>query len=318
MWYDNDDILNGKLKPYKFTRHVWGVVSSPYIACRSIREIAKENPTNASNPTLHAIQHCMYMDDLLVSTDTLEEAETIATESINLLASRGFQLVKWTANQAAKSVLANVDKNKLASSVRTIDLKKDEDPLPQFKAVGCIWNGEQDTLKVEFGFHLLDKYTRRVMLSQISQQYDPLGYTAPFLLKGRLILQQLAVDQLSWDEPVPAKHERAWKDWSQTLLKLKEISIPRWYFANAPQVKVTVETLYELHAFSDASMEAYGSVIYLRRIIDNHAHAAFVYGKSRVILIHQQNWPIARKELVAAVMSAELMASAAKALGLRH
>ena len=318
LWYDNDDILNGKLKPYKFTRHVWGVVSSPYIACRSIREITKENPTNASNPTLHAIQHCMYMDDLLVSTDTLEEAETIATESINLLASRGFQLVKWTANQAAKSVLANVDKNKLASSVRTIDLKKDEDPLPQFKAVGCIWNVEQDTLKVEFGFHLLDKYTRRVMLSQISQQYDPLGYTAPFLLKGRLILQQLAVDQLSWDEPVPAKHERAWKDWSQTLLKLKEISIPRWYFANAPQVKVTVETLYELHAFSDASMEAYGSVIYLRRIIDNHAHAAFVYGKSRVILIHQQNWPIARKELVAAVMSAELMASAAKALGLPH
>ena len=74
-------------------------------------------------------------------------------------------------------------------------------------------------------------------LSQISQQYDPLGYTAPFLLKGRLILQQLAVDQMSWDEPVPAKHERAWKDWSQTLLKLKEISIPRWYFANAPQVK---------------------------------------------------------------------------------
>ena len=104
---------------------------------------------------------------------------------------------------------------------------------------------------------------------------------------------------MSWDEPVPAKHERAWKDWSQTLLKLKEISIPRWYFANAPQVKVTVETLYKLHAFSDGSMEAYGSAIYLRRIIDNHAHAAFVYEKSRVVLIHQQNWPIARKELIA-------------------
>ena len=136
------------------------MVSSPYIACRSIREVAKENPTNASNPTLH-VQHCMYMDDLLVSTDTLEKAKIVATESINLLASRSFQLVKWTANQVAKSVLANVDKDKLASSVRTIDLKKDEDPLPQFKAVGCIWNGEQDTLKVQFAFHLLDKYTQR-------------------------------------------------------------------------------------------------------------------------------------------------------------
>ena len=137
-------------------------------------------------------------------------------------------------------------------------------------------------------------------------------------MKGRVILQQLVVDQMSWNEPVPAKYERAWKDWSQILLKLKEIFIPRWYFANAPQVNVTVKTLYELHAFSDASMEAYGSVIYLCRIIDNHAHAVFVYGKSRVVLIHQQNWPIARKELIAAVMSAELMASAAKALGLPH
>ena len=124
------------------------------------------------------------MDDLLVSTDTLEDAKTVATKSINLLASRRFQLVKWTANQAAKSVLANVDENKLASFARKIDLKKDENPFPQFKAVACIWNGEQDTLKVQFAFHPLDKYTRRVMLSQISQQYDPLGYTASFLLSA--------------------------------------------------------------------------------------------------------------------------------------
>ena len=94
LWYENDDILNGKLKAYKFSRHVWGVVRSPCIACHSIKEVAKKNLTNASNPTLHEIQHCMYMDDLLVSTDTLEEAETVATESINLLASRGFQLVR--------------------------------------------------------------------------------------------------------------------------------------------------------------------------------------------------------------------------------
>ena len=35
------------------TRHVCGVVSSRYIACRSIGEVAKENPVNASNLTLH-------------------------------------------------------------------------------------------------------------------------------------------------------------------------------------------------------------------------------------------------------------------------
>ena len=113
------------------------MVSFPYITCHGIGEVVKENPINASNLTLHTIQHCMYMDDLLVSTDTLD-VETVATESTNLLASCGFQLEKWTANQVAKSILANVHENKLASSFRTIDLKKDEDPLTQFKVVGCI------------------------------------------------------------------------------------------------------------------------------------------------------------------------------------
>ena len=55
LWYENNDIINGKLETYKFTRHVWGVVNSPYIACRSIGEVAKENPINASNLTIHTI-----------------------------------------------------------------------------------------------------------------------------------------------------------------------------------------------------------------------------------------------------------------------
>ena len=41
---------------------------------------------------------------------------------------------------------------------------------------------------------------------------------------------------------------------------------------------------------------------------------SFVFGKSRVVLKHQQNWPIAKKELVAAVIAVDLMQSAFKAL----
>ena len=45
LWYKDDDISKGELQPYKFTRHVWGIVSSPYIACVAIRKTAEENPT---------------------------------------------------------------------------------------------------------------------------------------------------------------------------------------------------------------------------------------------------------------------------------
>ena len=40
------------------------------------------------------------------------------------------------------------------------------------------------------------------MSSHVSRQYDPLSLSAPLLLKARLTLQQLAIDELSWDKPV--------------------------------------------------------------------------------------------------------------------
>jgi len=57
-------------------------------------------------------------------------------------------------------------------------------------------------------------------------------------------------------------------------------------------------------------------VVYLRRIVNGNPSVSFVFGKSRVVLRNQQNWAIARKELVAAVMSAELMKAASDALQL--
>ena len=78
----------------------------------------------------------------------------------------------------------------------------------------------------------------------------------------------------------------------------------------------TSNAVFELHAFSDSSTEAYGAVVYLRKIVNGHPNVAFAFGKSRIVLRGQQNWAIARKELVAAVLSAELMKSAIDALQL--
>ena len=129
LWFKENNFHNGEIEEFKFTRHVWGIISSPYIACRAIRKVTEENPTRASDITLKKIRHFMYMDDLLVSTDSFEEAETVTAESIKLFKSRGFQLVKWSANKDTKPVLATVAEDQLALSIRAMDLAKDE-PLP--------------------------------------------------------------------------------------------------------------------------------------------------------------------------------------------
>ena len=45
--------------------------------------------------------------------------------------------------------------------------------------------------------------TRRGTLSVLSSVYDPLGFGAPFLLKGKQILKKLYEQGLKWDEELP-------------------------------------------------------------------------------------------------------------------
>ena len=52
--------------------------SSPYIALFAIEKLVAENPTNASNLTLSIVETNRFMDDLLLSSESLEDLETIS------------------------------------------------------------------------------------------------------------------------------------------------------------------------------------------------------------------------------------------------
>ena len=79
---------------YRFTRHPWGVKSSSFIASFAIQKTLDDNATGASDLTLDTIRKNIYMDDLMLSVDSLDEAKIIANEAIDLFDSRGFKLVK--------------------------------------------------------------------------------------------------------------------------------------------------------------------------------------------------------------------------------
>ena len=155
FWNNDYDVKLGEVEQYEFRRHAWGVISSPYIACAAIRKTADENPTNARILTTQTICRCMYINHLLFSSHSIEEAQLIAVESVKQFESRGFKLVKWSSCRIAKPVNAKLNENLLAPAVRTLGLKTEQKPLPDFKAVGCIWNAEEDAPKFSFRFHKL-------------------------------------------------------------------------------------------------------------------------------------------------------------------
>ena len=76
------------------------------------------------------------------------------------------------------------------------------DSLPLERALGIQWYIQSDIF--QFQVHLKDQpLTRRGVLSTVCSVHDPLGFTAPVVLVGKQILQELYKDQMDWDSPLP-------------------------------------------------------------------------------------------------------------------
>ena len=170
---------SGEIQIFRFTRHVWGINSSPCVALMAPNRLVADNPTQASIVTLNAIIQDRYMVDLLLADDTLSDGKTFTREGIELFKSRRLKLRKWVTNGHAKSVLLQVSQGDHAPSVGKIDIGSQ--PLPDSTALGLSRDSESDTLKIGDRM-FVEAATRREMVSPLSSQFDPLGIVAPLIL----------------------------------------------------------------------------------------------------------------------------------------
>ena len=72
----------------------------------------------------------------------------------------------------------------------------DLDSLPVERALGVLWNVEQDTLEIK----VVPK--QLAPTKQTSTTFNPLGLVAPFVLRATLILQELWRLGFDWDKPI--------------------------------------------------------------------------------------------------------------------
>ena len=234
-----------------------------------------------------------------------EAAKSLIHGLTSLLKHGGFRLTKWISN--SREVLALVPTEDRAKSVKDFE----ESLLPVERALGVKLDVENDafTFKVS---HLKvgeKRVNRRQVLSLVSSVYDPIGFLACVLLKGRKILQHFTCEmRYGWDEPIPEEELKEFQAWAQSLLALEKIMIPRWF--GSPSLGEIVSN--QLHFFSDASETGYGSAAYIRKADEaGNLHTSLVAAKSRVTpLKHQYEYDIhgstPRTELCAAVVSVKL------------
>ena len=284
------------LQDYRMTRVTFGVSASAFAANMSIRQnavdLAHEYPLAAK-----VVEESIYVDDCLTGADNVQEAIHLYKQLRGLFQCGGFPLRKW--NSSEREVLSSIDPS-LRNPVESISLAESEQYT---KALGLEWNITYDHFRLNSIKDVAspDHLTKRKFVSDISKVFDVLGWFAPTTIKMKILLQRLWELKIEWDNAVPSHIKDIWSKWRSELPMLCSRHIPRCYFPKNARV-----VAIQLHGFSDASENAYSSVVYIRgEDIQGNIHVSLVMAKTRVAPIKRLTIP--RLELCGAHLLAELL-----------
>lgn len=281
------------IKIFQLNTVTYGTAAASFLAIRCLHEVARE--CESEHPVIaNIIRNDMYVDDLLTSVDTSEEAKYVCEHISNVFRSRGFVLRKWKSND--ESVIYGLDSEQGSKSIEFSNKE------PVCKTLGLSWECERDILTYKIrpvNFNDRSKITKRVILSRIATIFDPLGLVSPCIIIAKVLLQKLWTEGLTWDQPLPEHILQSWLDFSVELDQLNKIVISR---------KVTCEnpTTVSLHGFADASEASYGACLYIVTTNASQNHTSnLLCAKSKVAPLKSLTMP--RLELCAALILSQLI-----------
>ncbi|UYV70238.1 hypothetical protein LAZ67_7002259 [Cordylochernes scorpioides] len=263
---------------------------------RTLQQLAEDEGQNypeASRVTLNDF----YVDDLLTGDQTIAETKELIDQLKDLMKRGGFHLRKWNSN--CHEIVSQVEE---MNEEKKINLEKGAIS----KILGIVWDHVQDTFRVNITLPE-EVVTKRDLLSNIARIFDPLGFLSPTTVALKIIMQELWRSGTGWDEHIPNDIKEKWNNFRAELLKLGELSIPRYVWACEKDRDV------QLHGFCDASSVAYSAVCYLRTVsLDGQVHISMLAAKTRVAPCKSLTLP--RLELCAALLLSQLYRSVVDSL----
>lgn len=278
------------LKEYILKTVTFGVNCSPYLALRTIMQLANDEKQNFKLAT-NVLLSDIYVDDIVTGCNSVEEALKLQADLTLLLKRGGFELRKWASNN--NLLLCNLPQDIIHSN----SLHFDEKTENTIKILGLKWNPSEDTFS--YSVRPLDKpCTKRNILSELARIYDPLGFLTPVTLVSKLLIQQLWSLKLEWDDSPPQNILNQWENYKSQLPQLSSIHIPRHIF--------TYDYDYvDLCGFSDGSLKAYSACVYARITAKDYIHTVLLCAKSKVAPLKRLSIP--RIELCGAYLLTKLI-----------
>ncbi|XP_073990904.1 uncharacterized protein isoform X2 [Rhodnius prolixus] len=285
LWRDNPGQL---LKTYLLTTVTYGTRSAPYLALRTLAQLAEDESAGFPKAS-EALTTSVFVDDICVGAYTLPEATALRDEVIALLATGGFTLRKWVSNHPF--ILDGLPSDHCITTVSEVS-----SPIA---LLGTHWDPKQDTLSIsaEFKARPAAVFTKRRILSTIAQIFDPCGWLSPFTMTAKCFIQRLWGLPLDWDTPFDSDLVEEWS------VIFSSFSLISSCFINRPLPHTSAREPIALHGFCDASKRGYAAVLYLCASASTGPPVLLV-SKTRVAPLKTQSIP--RLELCGAHLLALL------------
>lgn len=296
LWRNN---VSQRIKDYRLLTVTFGTASAPYLAIKTLLQLADDEGSKYPEAAT-ILREDLYVDDVMSGCDNVKEAVRISQDLKELLGLGGFQLKKWASN--SRDFMETIDPNERSSNVL---LKLNIDGI--VKALGIQWNIGMDQLEYKLSLPPASNIiTKRNILSDIQKLFDPLGWIAPSLVMAKILIQQLWQEKVGWDEPLNQTLSEKWITMRSDLENVNEISIKRW-------MNTTNKDNIEIHGFSDASVQAYGTVVYCRVLhSDGTVTSSIIAARTRVAPLKTISLP--RLELCGALLLSRLLKQIQRAM----
>ena len=262
LWFEDVRKDNFSLVAYRNKRLSFGLRCSPTILMLGLYKmlILDESPNDEMRDFKRSVYNKMYMDNGAISSSNTNELFKSYENLVEVFSKYKFDLQQFYTN--CSELQARIDGT-------------DSDEAPEVvKLFGMEWNRKLDVLqppKIELD---LNANTKRLVLRSLNSVYDVYNIYGPILLRSRLFVQKLQSSKdLKWDENLSEDLVKEWHNIVRQANSTPKVQIPR--FIGSYDCK------YSLFAYTDASKDAIGIVIYILNEKTRDIH--FLMAKNRLI-----------------------------------
>lgn len=181
----------GETAVYEMCIMTFGACCSPSTA-QYVKNLNAERFCGQYPEAVDAIIKRHYVDDMLVSVETEEEAIRTAQQVKYIHSQGGFEIRNWISNSPA--VLQSLGEED--TETKNLDLSAE---MATEKVLGLWWCTENDTLTYRVGWTRYDEMlltgqrrpTKREVLKVLMSIFDPLGLIAHLLIYLKVLLQEI-------------------------------------------------------------------------------------------------------------------------------